>query len=407
MRVASAKNIGRRLARRHAPLASGVPPSTLHDCWSTVTPGLELLLAGELAALGATPTGSEPGGIAFRADAALLSAALLGSRIASGIQVRIAGFRANAFGELERLAGRVDWGRVVAPGAAVHFRVTSRKSRLYHQDAIAERLERSVLAAVPGATAVRAASDAAALEDDPAALPTVQRLVVRVFRDRFTISADAAGSLLHRRGWRLETARAPLRETLAAALLAAVPWHGETPLADPFCGSGTIAIEAAQIARRMAPGRARRFAAESWSMLDATVFAATRRRLAAAELAAAPLPISAADRDAGAIAAARANAERADVAGDVSIEQAPLSALGDDAGTGWIVTNPPYGARVGERRALRDLYAALGNVARRHRPAWRIAILSADRALEQQVGVAWTECAATSNGGIPVRLLRG
>ncbi len=364
------------------------------------------MAAAELSSLGAPAPASEPGGVAFRADAAFLAGALLQLRIPNSILVRLATFRANAFGELERNAGRIDWGRVVAPGAAVHFRVTSKKSRLYHQDAIAERLERSVVAAVKGVTAVRAPSDAVALEDDVSVLPRVQRIVVRVFRDEFLISADASGPLLHRRGWRQVTAKAPVRETLAAALLAAAPWAGETPLLDPFCGAGTIAIEAAQIARGMAAGRDRRFAAESWPMLDDKVMAAARRQLRAAERPAAGVLIAARDRDAGAVAAARANAERAGVAADLSIERAAISTLTDDAGTGWIVTNPPYGARLGDQRALRDLYAALGNVIRRRRPAWHIAMLSSSRMLDQQTGMAWTECAATTNGGIPVRLLR-
>lgn len=349
---------------------------------------------------------SEPGGITFTADAGLLARALLQLRIPNSILVRLATFRANAFGELERNAGRIDWGTVVAPGAAVHFRVTSKKSRLYHQDAIAERLERSVMAAVKSVTVVRAPADASVLEDDVTALPRVQRIVVRVFRDQFLISADASGPLLHRRGWRLETAKAPLRETLAAALLAAVPWAGDAPLLDPFCGAGTIAIEAAQVARGMAAGRNRRFAAESWSMFDGNVMAETRRQLRAAERSVSAVSITARDRDDGAIRAARANAERADVAGDVSIERAALSSLTDDAGTGWIVTNPPYGTRLGDQRTLRDLYAALGNVVRRRRPAWHIAMLSGSRMLERQTGMSWTECATTTNGGIPVRLLR-
>jgi putative N6-adenine-specific DNA methylase len=391
---------------RTARLASGVPFDAHLSCWAAVAPGLESLASAELARIGITPGTAEPGGVPFDGDAATLARALVALRIPNDIQVRLAAFRANAFGELERHAGRIDWSTVICPGGAVHFRVTSKKSRLYHQDAIAERLERSVHAAVRNVRAVRAAAAAAAGEADVTQLPAVQRIIVRVFRDSFTISADAAGASLHRRGWRQDVARAPLRETLAAALLASIAWSGDTPLVDPFCGSGTIAIEAAQIARRMAPGRRRRFAAECWDGLLAGVVPAAQRAARDAERPGAAVAIRGADRDAGAIAAARANAARADVERDVRFDQAPVSALRVESSGGWIATNPPYGARIGERRALRDLYAAFGNVVRMHCPEWGVAFFSADPTLDAQTGLDLRLVARTTNGGIPVHIVR-
>jgi putative N6-adenine-specific DNA methylase len=119
------------------------------------------------------------------------------------------------------------------------------------------------------------------------------------------------------------------------------------------------------------------------------------------------VPIQASDRDAGATAAARANAERAGVAGDVEITTRPLSAVEPPPGPGWLVTNPPYGVRVGDVDRLRNLYAQLGKVARARCPEWTLALLSASRELERQVGMPFEEAFHTANGGIPVRLVVG
>jgi putative N6-adenine-specific DNA methylase len=401
-----------RAMPRTVALRSCVPSHPSLTCWAVTTPGLEPLAVAELDELGLTPTAVEPGGVAFGASAATLADALLRLGTVNRITVRLASFRASSFGELERKAAHIEWGNVIPHAGAVHFRVTSKKSRLYHQDGIAERLERAVAQALPSVRPVRAPSEAEHLERDLTHLPEVQRIVVRVFRDEFTLSADAAGALLHFRGWRQAVAKAPLRETLAVALLRAGGWWeaaragAPPPLVDPFCGSGTIPIEAALLARRMAPGRLRRFAAEAWPSLPAECFAEARNRARARELPVSGAEISGCDRDEGAITASRANAERAGVGEDVAFTRATVSELGRDDGTGWLVTNPPYGARIGERRALRNLYAAIGKVINERRPGWELAMLSGDRMLEQQLGTELTEVLRTTNGGIPVRVVR-
>ena len=143
------------------------------------------------------------------------------------------------------LGRRIPWALSVAPGASVRFRVTCKKSRLYHSDAVAQRLANAVSRAVTGVrTEDDSPGDDEVLERDDSAL-----FVVRFYRDRCTVSADTSGALLHRRGYRQATAKAPLRETLAAALIAASEWDGVSPIVDPMCGSGTIPIEAALLAR--------------------------------------------------------------------------------------------------------------------------------------------------------------
>jgi putative N6-adenine-specific DNA methylase len=385
---------------------------SLIPCYATTAPGLERLLIAELTALGVAVGAAEVGGVDFEATAPQLADALLWLRTANRVTVRLASFAGRTFGELERHAGAIDWTRVAPPGTAVHFRITSKKSRLYHEDAIAERLEKSVLAAGDHLTVVRQPSAAEELEADVSVAPAVQRIVVRLHRDQVSVSADASGGLLHRRGWRQEVAKAPLRETLAAAMLSGIEWggsagqagHATVPLHDPFCGSGTIPIEAALLARRMAPGRGRRFAAEAWPEFG-TEFSAARARATRVELARSPVSITGSDRDHGAIDAALANAERAGVSADVEFSRGTISDLVPDTSRGWLVGNPPYGSRVGERQELRSLYAKLGNVLHTRRPNWRLALLVNDPMLAGQVGVEFEEIWRTTNGGIAVRLV--
>jgi putative N6-adenine-specific DNA methylase len=374
--------------------------------FAATAPGLEPIAAGELRRLGIAGA-AEDGGVFWEGGLPDLYAASLHLRTASRVLVRAAAFRARSFHELERHADRVPWERFVPTGGAVRLRVTSRKSRLYHEGAIAERLLRAVERRV-GAVDAGGERDR---DGDAEAEAEAQLFVVRFVRDAATISADASGALLHRRGYRQALAKAPLRETLAAAMLLASGWREDAPLLDPMCGSGTIPIEAALLARRIPPGLAGRdraprdFAFLRWPGFDAERWAETVERARDAILPAATAPIVASDRDAGAVEAARANAARAGVEGDVELLARPLSALEAPAAPGWLVTNPPYGLRVGESAPLRNLYAALGRVARGRLRGWTVALLSADRAMERQTGLRLTEALRTRNGGIPVRLM--
>ena len=378
------------------------------SCWASTAPGLERVLAAELRRLGLAPGEIEPGGVEFAATSAQLADSVMQLRTANRVAVRLASFEARAFGELERRAAKVPWEEVLKPGGSVHFRVTSKKSKLFHEDGIAERLERAVAEIVKGARAVRAPAEVAIVEESDlrmSRIPRIQRIIVRLSRDTVTLSADAAGPSLHLRGYRQDVAKAPMRETLAAALLLASGWEPRMALLDPFCGSGTIAIEAAMLARGIAPGRARRFAMEAWPAMNSNVMSDARKRATANEHRS-DASIQGRDRDAGAIAASIANAERAGVAGDIKFTEASLSSLEPDDGEGWVVTNPPYGARIGERDALRDLYATLGRVLRERRPHWGLAMLSADPGLDGQVGLKLKEVLQTANGGIPVRVVQ-
>jgi putative N6-adenine-specific DNA methylase len=268
-----------------------------------------------------------------------------------------------------------------------------------------------VVAAVPGVHPVRAPSEADSLDDDVTALPGVQRFLVRLVDDELTLSVDSSGGLLHRRGYRLASAKAPIRETLAAAMLLALEWDGTAPLVDPLCGSGTIPIEAALLARRIPPGWRRRFAFENWPEFKPTVWEYVRGEAEKAILDRAAVSIIAADRDAGAVEASAANAERAGVAGDLSILRAALTnTLSEpdvtDLLPGLVLTNPPYGVRVGDSGRLRDLYASLGNAMRGPLAAWSLGFVTSDPALAAATGVQVEPMLDATTGGLHIRLYR-
>jgi putative N6-adenine-specific DNA methylase len=381
-------------------------------CFAVTAPGLEPLAADELRTvlgpLGGGAPVPEPGGVAFDASPEALYAANLWLRTASRVTVRLAEFTAESFRDLERFARRVPWETVVDRDRPLRLRVTCRKSRLYHSDAVAERVADAVAHRVGG----DGAFDTAGAEGDDDGTDTddrAQLLVVRFLHDRCTISADSSGALLHRRGYRQAVGKAPLRETLAAALLLGSGYDGSGPLVDPLCGSGTIPIEAALIARRLAPGRQRRFAFERWPGFDREAWDALRADADARARTHAPHPVLGSDRDAGAVRGAMDNAARAGVGDDVTFAAEPLSAapVPDGRGPGWLVANPPYGKRVGESDALRDLWARLGQFARVRCPGWQIAVLSPDPVLGRQLALPVRPVLRTTNGGLPVHVLAG
>jgi putative N6-adenine-specific DNA methylase len=370
-------------------------------CFAIVAPGLEALLADELQELGIKGT-AMAGGVEWNGSESSIAMANLWSRIASRVVVRIGEFSARTFFELERHAKKVEWARYIPSDAAVQFRVTARKSKLYHTGAIAQRLQEAVARQLGRDVKVAGGDD-----DEDSDVPG-QLFIVRVERDQFTVSADTSGALLHRRGYRQAVAKAPLRETLAAAMLRGAGWEAKTPLVDPMCGSGTIAIEAAMMARKIPPGIERRFAFLEWPGTDVSRWNTLAAHARGQILAKSPVAIAASDRDAGAIEAAKANAQRAGVVADIQFAVQAISAASPvGKGFGVVITNPPYGERVGDAKDIRNLYAQLGHVARAKFNAWELALLSPGKALESQTQVEFEERFRTTNGGIPVRLVVG
>lgn len=374
-------------------------------CFAIAAPGLESVVARELTALGEHPR-IEDGGVAWDGDERSALRANLWLRTASRVLVRVARFKAKEFYELERHAKRIAWQEYLRPQDTAEFRVTARKSKLYHSDAIAERLLSALGSRLDTQNPKPKAQSPKPQSPPPTTESRAQLFVVRVVRDEFEVSADASGELLHMRGYRQAIGKAPLRETLGAALLLAAGYDGAVALLDPFCGSGTIPIEAALIARRIAPGLQRTFAIERWPVFYPPVSKALREEAATRQLAKAPAPIVGADRDAGVIEASRANAERAGVAGDIGFVRRALSAMDPLEPGSLIATNPPYGVRVGKEADVRDLYAQFGNVLGKKASGSTVAMYLPDAHLGAQTGLTFEVLYKTSNGGLPITAAR-
>lgn len=375
-----------------------------YEAFAIVAPGFESLGLAELRALGLRRARPIEGGVQFRGSREDLYRVNLQARVTSRVVVRIADFSATSFPELERRLGRVNWARWISHGAHTRISVTCRKSKLYHSDAVAERVT-GVLEKVVGSAATVQAPDTAGVPD-PTKVPA-QLVLVRLDHDRCTISLDSSGHLLHMRGYRGESGRAPLRETIGAALLFAVPWRHDTAIIDPMCGSGTILIEAALLARAIPPGLKRTFAFTRWPDFDRDVWGRVRDAAKAAIRPTAGVPISGSDRDVGVVKAAEENAKSAGVGADIEFTHRTVSECVPVGDHGLVLTNPPYGVRVGDRDGLRDLYARFGSVLRERFHGWTLGTLSADLRLEGQLRVHLEERLAFSNGGIRVRLMVG
>lgn len=401
----------------------------MNRMFAVTAPGLDTLTRQELVSLGLskaavgpepavsttpaatsaqnTPGGMKPpdneddeegGGIEFEASLADLYRANLSLRTASRILLRLGDFYAAAFSELRKKASRLPWEEFLRPGQPVVVRATCHKSKLYHSDGVAER--------VAGAIGDRLGRPSLLVKADDETQAQPQLVLVRLVHDHAVISLDTSGELLHRRGYRLATAKAPLRETLAAGLLLASGWDASAPLIDPFCGSGTIPIEAALMARHIAPGKNRRFAFMNWPGFAAEVWTTILEQAQTAERPA-PGPILASDRDAGAIRITQANAERAGVLDSLTLTCQALSAVTPPVGTGWLVANPPYGVRVSPTHDLRNLYAQLGNVLIGIMPGWHVGILCSSDYLIGHAHLHLDAGPRMVNGGIPVTFYMG
>jgi putative N6-adenine-specific DNA methylase len=383
-------------APRHADSSPPKARAPRHDAFVVCAPGLEPLVHDELVALGLKPGTTAHGGVSVKLSTRQLYLVNAWLRTASRVLVRIGRFKAATFAQLEARLDDLPWNDFIGPDVTVTANVSSRGSALYHSDAIAERV-------------VRSAGRGSAREGRPGT--PEQLIVLRMSDDNATVSVDTSGDRLHRRGWRLTTAKAPLRETLAAASVIASGWDQRQPFLDPFCGSGTIAIEAALLALGAAPGAGRPFGFELWPTFEPGTWASVGAGLIPD--APADLPrIIATDRDAGAIAATLENAERAGVEDMIethvmSFSDAMAHAASTTSGPGWIVTNPPYGERVGAGSDRRDLFAKFGASLRPGGPLanWGAAFLTPDQRTASHIGIPLHRRFSTTNGGIDITLV--
>jgi putative N6-adenine-specific DNA methylase len=404
----------RRPARAKVAAAAAAPSGEPRSWFVVSAPGLEAVTAREAAALaGAAAVRAVDGGVEIEGPPEVGYRANLELRTATRVLARVGEVTAREFGKLRHGIGALPWEALIAPGTALKISTSTSRCRLYHTGAIAETVELGIadrLARRAGKTAMATTTATA----PPAAgeEPRTQTVLLRGLEDRFVVSVDSSGERLHRRGWRQENAAAPLRETLAAGLLALCDWEPSLALYDPMCGAGTIPIEACAQALGIAPGLERRFAFEDWP-LHAGAHQAAWESLREQALAASAArrrqphaPIVGADRSAEAVDSARRNAERAGLADELRIERRELVDARPIAERGLVLVNPPYGRRLGNRRTLGLLYLEIGFVLRTHFRGWRAGVLVADRQLADAIRLPVAAAFPLSNGGLRVTLLR-
>ena len=399
----AAVNLERRV-RRHAHAPE-------HAWFAACSPGLEALLADEARGLGLGHIVATGGGVTFRGRLESGYRANLHLRTATRVWLRVAEFPARAPEDVYREAREIPWEAFLPTGLPLMLQATTARSRLFGggflgrplRDAIGRRLR--ALALQDPEWTDESAGDAEEAGSDSSSRP-VQRLLARLDGNRLTLSLDSSGERLHRRGFRLEHGGAPLRETLAAAILLAAGYDGSRGLADPMCGSGTFAVEAAAIARRLPPGRDREFLFRHWPSYRAATWEHLRRTARDGALAAAPAPLLCRDADPAALELARAHARRAGVESDLLFEAADFFASPAPATPpGLVVLNPPYGVRLDAGGDPVAFFRRVGLRLASAWPGWSIAAVAPSPATEDALGLPRARRLPLSHGGLRVTVV--
>jgi putative N6-adenine-specific DNA methylase len=378
--------------------------------------GAEKAVSGELRKLGLPVVDSGFGRVRFRADTAGLYRSLMGLRAADRVLLEAGLFRAEDFDALFEGTRAVGWENLVPAEMGLKVvKVRTKRSRL--------RAETSIQAVVHKAAAERlcGARRLERLPEDGA----VAEVRVYVEKDMVSLLLDLSGEPLFKRGYRLEGGIAPLRETTAAAMLLLSGWKRKFPLYDPFCGSGTILIEAALYAWDMAPGLGRRFAIEGLSIADREIAEAVRAEFRSKLNFERTIRIAGSDADSRAVSVARSNIGRAwdlaqgrtpqrgiwpdaagagtDFAGQPGLPELKISAMKDARSAfadGFILTNPPFGKRLGDPAEAERIYGEM-KVLRKNFPGWKLAVITDHPGFESFFGGKADSCRQISNGAIP------
>lgn len=339
--------------------------------------GLEGLVKRDLERLGASGIRTLPtGGVTFEGDGVMGFQANLWLRTADRVLLEVGRFEAHSFEELFEGVKALKWPDFLPRDAAFPVRAQCARSQLMSprdcqtitKKAVVERLKSAYRLDWLPETGQTYAID------------------VSIHEDQAVVTLDSSGAALSRRGYRTWNGEAPLRETLAAALVLLSPWRPSLPLYDPCCGTGTILIEAALIALDRAPGLTRAFDCEHWAFMPADALAGARA--AAKERSEAawarPLDIRGSDKDSEALELAARHVAQAGLTGRIKLEQCDVRDASAGEGFGAIVTNPPYGERMGDARAAQAVARELGSLMRRS--GWTVSALTADRGFERAFG---------------------
>ena len=314
--------------------------------------GLESVLKKEIQDLKYEITAVEDGKVTFAGDISAFSRANVFLRTTERVLFKVGSFKAETYEELFQGTKKIPWENYLPKDAAFWVtKANSIKSALFSPSDIQSVMKKAMVERLKGVYGV------SWFPEDGASFP----LRVSLLKDMVTVGLDTSGVSLHKRGYRRLTAKAPITETLAAALIMLTPWHPDRILVDPFCGSGTFPIEAALIAADIAPGMNREFTAEGWTQFipkklwyEAGDEARSRVRTDV------ECDIQGYDIDGEIVRSARANAAAAGVGEMIHFQQRPVSALSHPKKYGFIITNPPYGERLEEKENLPEIYRALG-----------------------------------------------
>ena len=364
--------------------------------------GLEAVLHDELTRIGATGLREGQGVVHFDGGAEAAMRACLWSRTASRILQPLARFDAGDADAIYAAARQIDWPALFDVDRRFAVEVAGQHPAIAHTHHAGLRVKDAIADTFRDATGSRPSVDTRSPD---------LRVHLHLGRQTFTIGLDWAGDALHRRGYRGRTGQAPLKESLAAALLLRAGWperaaRGE-PFVDPMCGSGTLAIEAAWIAADIAPGLGRRFAFEQLRDFDRARWAQLRAEAENRRKPAGAIHIFGSDIDSAVIKAARANAEAAGVADRVRFEVRDFSRTRPPfaEGGGLIVTNPPFGERLGNEVDLVKLYSLFGAHLRQHFAGWQLALLSPRTDLTTRLGLRSSRQSRVFNGPLECALL--
>jgi len=358
--------------------------------------GLEAPLAAELATIGTIDIAPAEGGVAFAGDLVLVYHANLETRIASRVLWRVGGGPYRDERDLYELVHALDWSRHFAPTRTLRVDVAATRSPLTSLEFATLRTKDAVCDRMRADHGVRPSIDKRA--------PDV-RVHVHLTDREATVYVDTSGEPLFKRGYRQEADEAPLRENLAAGLLALTQWTPGRPLLDPMCGSGTIVTEAALIAAGRAPGLARTFGFQKLAWYDGPTWQrikqAARDRIGTAP----PAPsIFASDISDGAIGKTRSNLRTAQVDALVQVERADILTREAPATGGVLIANPPYGVRLAEANELVALYPRLGDALKRNFAGWSAYFFTGDLRLAKLIGLKPDKRTPLWNGAIECRL---
>lgn len=362
-------------------------PDQTFDIFLAAPPGLEQILLQEVREKGFASPKQTPGGVTIIGGWPEVWRANLELRGATRVLARIGSFRAFHLAQLDKRARKFPWGDVLRPDVPVKVEVTCKKSKIYHAGAAAQRIER----AISEELGAQVSADAAV------------RVMARIDDNLCTFSVDTSGESLHKRGHKGAVGKAPIRETLAALFLRQAGYVGTELVVDPMCGSGTFVIEAAEIASGMVPGRSRSFAFEQLASFDAGAWNALKQTAGSNSC---DLRFYGSDRDAGAINSSQSNAEQAGVTHLTQFTQNAVSDLQPpDGPPGLVMINPPYGARIGNKKLLYALYASLGKTLIERFSGWRVGIVTSEAGLARATGLPFNPPGPpVPNGGIKVKL---